>query len=251
MKKKKWLLLLLLIPIIVLAKYAYDAIYEHYLSTNNFYFKSDYEGTYTYNNWSGITDYDLKFNLLNYENNKRYTEEDIDYTLDITCSDNVLCTLDKTSGTLTGDVKSKDDINIKVSPKNIKNNDKVTIDISATTDNIFKKVLTTKYILNVTNYGIDYNVIDDENNMYAVLNIANSLEDKEVTITFDSSLVSIDSTNDLFLNKTDYTESDGYISSIKTVINGGSDNSIFFYKNDITKDYTYPSLNESIINIET
>ena len=73
------------------AKYVYNAIHEHYLSSKDFYFKSDklsinhteYEIT---NNWSGAEPYVITVNMSSKQNDMSYTESDIDYNITYTCS---------------------------------------------------------------------------------------------------------------------------------------------------------------------
>mgnify|MGYP007102028912 CR=1 FL=1 len=61
------------------AKYVYNAIHEHYLSSKDFYFSSDklsanhteYEIT---NNWSGAETYIITVNMSSKQNDMAYTE---------------------------------------------------------------------------------------------------------------------------------------------------------------------------------
>lgn len=246
--------LVLIIPLGILAKYLYSSLYEHYLTTKDFYFYSDYLDTstpiYKLDNWSGMDNYNISFNLLNYQNELKYTANDIKYDISYECSNNVTCSTDivDNKGTILGGSKNYNNINLIITPKERLNAaDEVTILVKASTNNIFKKELSAKYVISISD--IDYNIVDGVGSMYATLNLANnSNHEKEVTLTFDNSVVNIDTSNKLVLKGSSYNK-DEYLKSVTIKLGALTDNSINFYKNDVEQDYSYPSSNKSIISI--
>ena len=246
-----FLFLFLVIPFHSLAKYLYTNFYEHYLTTHNFYFTSDYlttdNKTYVLNNWGGTEDFIFTFHLLNYLNLDEYTKEDITYRLSFSCSDNVTCEENKINDhLLEGNTVTKDEISINIHPNSIKENDVVTLNITAESASLYPKELKATVILNVNNLGISYNISDSEKALFLALNISNDNEnDKKVKLSFDPTSVSIDTTNELVYEGLSTLDTDFIKESVIT-LKAGSDNTIYFYKKDINKNY---SLISDVLNV--
>lgn len=258
-KKKKIIIisiiLLLIIPLSVAAKYIYNSLYEHYLTTKGFYFYSDFldisTKEYKLDNWSGSENYNISFNLYNYQNDLKYTSSNIEYNISYECSSNVSCSTDlyNNQGVLSGEGKNYSRVNLVIEPTEpLHAGDEVSVLVKASTNNIFRKELKAKYIITVND--IDYNIVDNAKSMYAILNIVNSSDkEKSVTLNFDNSIVNIDTSNKLVVNGTSYNR-DEYLKSVTIKLSPLSDNSIYFYKKNVDNDYSYPgNNNESIISI--
>lgn len=255
MKKKKLLIIsliiIILLPLIVFGKYLYYKTYEFYLTTNNFYFYSNYlsldNKKFTINNWGGSGNYNISVDLYNYSNDLKYTSDDIEYEVTCNSSSNVTCSVNNGSGVLYGNMKGSKDVGITIIPKeDLKTGDEVEVEVIAKSKTIYNKILKATFKILVTD--IDYNIVDSSGSLYASLDISNLGDvSKEVTLTFDNSKVNIDTTNKLVINGTN-TNKNGFISSSVITLEPGSDYSIYFYKKDISKNYSLLE-NKNVITV--
>ena len=237
------------------AKYVYNAIHEHYLSSKDFYFRSDklsinhteYEIT---NNWSGAEPYVITVNMSSKQNDMSYTESDIDYNITYTCSDNVQCILNKENSTIVGTKNhgvNEDYFTISISPSGntaLAEGEKAWVDITTTSTSPYAQTLSGKLILEVGSAEITYEIIDAVNQPYLTVNITNSQSvGADITLTYNPEVVLLDMTSRFRLSSsTDSTQQlngHPYLKSITSHVESLSTTTVRFYKNDATQDYSY------------
>lgn len=237
------------------AKYVYNAIHEHYLSSKDFYFSSDklsinhteYEIT---NNWSGAEPYVITVNMSSKQNDMSYTESDIDYSITYTCSDNVQCTLNKNTSTIVGTANhgvNEDYFTVSISPNGnsaLGEGEKAWIDITATSTSPYSQTISGKLILEVGSAEITYEIIDAVNQPYLTVNITNSQSvGADITLTYNPEIVLLDMTSRFRLSSTndDTQQLNGYayLKSITSQVESLSTTTVRFYKNDSSQDYSY------------
>ena len=179
-KKKKdkriFLMIMLVIFIFittVFGRYITSSIHDFFLRSKEFYFYSDKlkeEGaTYQIENWSGVDRYEIVINMNSRSNNLNVTSYDIDYDISYTYSDNIICDISKTSGTIYASTNS-DSFNIMLTPNTqLNTGDTVWVEITATSKGPYKKTLTGKFTLVVGKENVSYTIEDIENRQYLEL----------------------------------------------------------------------------------
>lgn len=296
-KNKRIFLMIMLVIFIfittVFGRYITSSIHDFFLRSKEFYFYSDKlkeEGAnYQVENWSGVDRYEIVINMNSRSNNLNVTSYDIDYDISYTYSDNVICDISKTSGTIYASTNS-DSFNIILTPNTkLNTGDTVWIEITATSKGPYKKTLTGKFTLVVGKENVSYTIEDLANRQYLELKITNTLsyytveqsfdshkagdritideylslseENKRkcysarVNIDFNPENVLIDITNGTYKNGTNVqtTQIDGftYVDSFSLSIDAITSVNVRFYKTDVTKDYTYNGLGSSVITVST
>lgn len=250
--------LIVLIPMFYsLAKYVYNTFHEHYLSSKDFYFASDklsinhseYEVT---NNWSGAETYVVTINMTSKENDMAYTESDIEYSIQCSCSSNIQCQLNKTSSTIVGrgnNGVNEDYFTVSINPANgtaLNAGESVWVELTATSSSPYTQTLSGRLILEVESADISYEIVDSANSPYLTVNIINSQSvSSPVTLRYSPSNVLLDMTSRLYLNSTNHTTEQlngyAYWNSVTATVDALSTTSVKFYKQDETQDYTYSS----------
>ena len=237
------------------AKYVYNVIHEHYLSSKDFYFSSDklsinhteYEIT---NNWSGAEPYAITVNMSSKQNDMSYTESDIDYNITYTCSDNVQCTFNKNTSTIVGTANhgvNEDYFTVSISPSGLSalaEGEKAWVDITATSTSPYTQTLSGKLILEVGSAEITYEIIDAVNQPYLTVNITNSQSvGADITLSYNPEVVLLDMTSRFRLSSTNDTTQQlngyAYLKSVTSYVESLSTTTVKFYKNDATQDYSY------------
>lgn len=298
--KKKQLLIVLIVLIalmsliVIFGRYVTNSINNYFLRSSEFYFESDKlseDGTtLQVDNWSGVDDYTITINMNSRKNNIEAATYDIPYSISYSSSDNVICNLSKQEGIIYASNNS-DYFNLVITPNTqLRNGDRVVVDIEVNSTGEYKKTLKGQFILVVGQENITYQITDETRNPYLELSITNTLsyytvresfgsynrgdridtdtylalsdQDKnkcysgEVRIEFDPQEVLLDMTSEIYNEAKDIrtTTINGkvYINSFTINIEAISSVDIRFYKVDVTKDYTYPnSSNNSIIKVTT
>jgi len=299
MKSKKTIIIfaiffLVLIGVVpTLGRYIGNEIKNYYLSSKNFYFNSDkleQNGiVYQVENWSGVDSYSVTFNMNSYKNNTVYSETDIEYKINYSCSDNVTCTIDKTESIIYAS-EHTDSFTITITPKKpLEDDEKATINVEAKAISPYTKTLKGTFNVVVGKMGLAYEILDEKDSTYFEVSITNtldyytvreafnnytvgykidideylSLSDEEkakcassiTTINFDPNKVLLDMTTTAYLDaiETSKTTIDNYeyINSLSFKIDALQSYRVKFYKVDSTNDYTYPFINEnSIVEVE-
>ena len=92
-------LAILLVISIAFGRYIYNMINNYILETKGFYFNSSVlavnSKNYNIRNWDGVNSYTLNIDLNNRKNSLITTREDIQYEIQVICSNNVSCTSSK------------------------------------------------------------------------------------------------------------------------------------------------------------
>lgn len=241
--------------IVTSAKYVYKVIHEHYLYSKDFYFNSDklslghteYEIT---NNWSGAETYRVTINMSSKRNDMAYTGADIYYQISYTCSDNIECTLSKDSGIIVGTENAgvnEDSFSVSVNPKDgriLNNGETAWVDVVATSTSPYEETISGKLILEVGTEDLTYEIIDEEESPYLVVNIINSRsQGANATLTFNPADVLLDMTSRFYLNSISSTTQQingyAYINSITAYVDSLATTSVKFYKVDPEEDYSF------------
>lgn len=286
-----FLILLILIP--TFGRYVGKEIRNHYLASKDFYFNADKLAengiVYQVENWSGLESYDVTFNLDSYKNNNVFAKSDIEYTIKYSCSPNVYCDINKTSGIIFAS-NHTDSFTVTITPKKtLKDGEKAKINVEVTSISPYKKKLKGEFNVAVGKIGLSYEILDEPMSTYFETAITNTLdyyiarkkidkykvgdkidvstyqslsEDMKknfasaiITIEFDPNKVLLDMTSKEYLNALSTTtvdiEGNKYINSLKFEVDALSSSRVKFYKVDSTKDYSYPyESNESIVNVK-
>ena len=269
--------------IIIFGRYLTSNVSNFFVRSKEFYFFSDKlsedTSVYQVDNWSGVDDYTITINMNSRLNNIESATYDIGYDISYTCSDNAICQLSKTQGIIKADTNS-DFFNLTITPNTqLKDGDKVVVDVVVHSTAPYKKTLKGKFTFVVGKEKLTYQITDKSQDPYMLLSITNTLtyytikeefdsfhvgdrididtylslsEDKkakcysaEVKIEFDPKEVLFDVTNSAYSDATNITTTniDGktYINGFTIKIDAISSREIRFYKVDANKDYTYPN----------
>lgn len=249
-------ILAFLVPIMTsLSKYVYNAIHDYYLGTKGFYFNSDklssnHSEFEIANNWSGAETYTITINLNSKKNDLVFAETDIDYEIKYTHSDNIECTISKTSGTIIGSANggiNEDYFIITINPAagtSLPNGATTWVEIEVTSTSPYVATLSGKLMVGVGTEDINYEIMDSVNNPYLEVNITNSLNTgKDVTLSFDPNVILIDMTSKFTLNSSAKTtvQINGYdyVNTVTSYVGSLETITVKFYKVDPSQDYTY------------
>lgn len=288
------ILLAMISLIIIFGRYITNSINNFFLRSGEFYFESDKLSengmTLQVDNWSGVDDYTITINMNSRKNNIEVASYDIPYNIKYSISDNAICNLSKTEGIIYAS-SNTDYFNLTITPNTqLRNGDRVVVDIEVNSTSEYKKTLKGKFILVVGQENITYQITDEEKSPYLDLSITNTLSyytikesfgnynkgdridgdtylalsdaDKskcysgQVKIEFNPQEILLDMTSEVY-NKAENIEIsniDGtiYIKSFTINIDAISSVDIRFYKVDVTKDYTYPNNdNNSVVKVTT
>ena len=292
--KRRRLIIILVIIVLVLpvgitfSRYITQVIKNYIMEANNFFFNSDKlvagGANYGINNWGGVGNIEIQFQLNNHKNNILTSDADITYTVTTSCDNSVICNLSANSGTIQRAEKT-DNLTLTVVPTRAFNDgESITASVSATSSSPYVKTLSATFVVTVGKRGISYEITDSVSSPYLIFKITNaqdtykvitafgnhnigdllttteylalSAADKNncasalVTLSFDPSDVILDTTSDIMKNAT-YTTSTyngiNYISTITFKVDVMTSMDIRFYKWDRTQNYTYPIITNSPI----
>ena len=215
-------LLLCVIP--TLAKYLSKKGSQSELTSQNFYFssnflKSDEEPTYE------IYGNTVTFSVRNYIDSLRVNDTKIDFTVLPEGG-----TVDKTRGSLTEALPSAD---ITLSYEFAANELQKVIPVSVIGTGKFTQTLKAKFVF-IKPDSLTYKIEDQETQDYAELYIYTGNTAQTVEITWNNAQLFIDETNDYVFGKLNATKD--AVSAIE--IPADTTVKIVFFKNDITQDYT-------------
>ena len=262
-KKSNHIKLLILLIIVVFfmptfyssARFVYRKVYEHYVSSSDFSFKSDklneehseFQAT---NNWSGTETYRVTVDMTSKKNDKALTYSDVTYTITKTCSTNIVCTLSKTTGTIPGswnNGSNLDSFTVIVDPApnhTFVSGEEAWVDITAESTSPYRKIISGKIKIVIGSSKLTYEIVDSVDSPYLTLNITNaSIAAIPVTLAYDPTDILLDMTNDFAINSssevTQQIQGNAYINSITSSVPANYNISIKFYKEDISQNYTF------------
>lgn len=283
------IILILLLPVgITFSKYVTENIKNYIMEANHFFFNSDklVSGGVTYgiNNWGGAGNIEIQFELNNHKNNILTSDTDIEYTLDITCDNGLICSLSSDSGVIQVAEKT-DDFTLTLTPtRPFNDNESVTVTVSATSSTPYVKTLSATFVVTVGRRGIDYEITDSEGSPYLIFSITNALDTYKVitafgdysvndlittndylalsdenkakcasaviTLSFDPSIIILDTTSEIMSSATYQTTNYNgvdYISNITFPMDVMMSKEIRFYKRDSSRNWTYPIVNNTSV----
>ena len=282
-------ILFLLFITVTYGRYIYTGIRNYYLSTKNFYFNSDKLGEnlmrYQLDNWSGVEPVPIIINMDSKKNNLVGSNDNIYYSITYRCSSNVTCTSTKDSGIILSN-NNTDSFIITMTPTvSLHDGDSIWLEVETDAYEPYTKSLSGRFVINVGQIGLSYEIVDSVGSPYLDFNITNTIDNYTVleafdgysvndridiseymslseenkkkcasaviTLDFSPDVLRLDMTNEVYLNSigTMTTRIDGYdyISSVTFGIDALSSNSVRFYKLNTDNDYTYPFVTDSSI----
>lgn len=273
------------------ARYVYNFFNNYILETKGFYFNStvlsDNVKSYKFNNWDGVNSYTLTIDVNSKKNESVSTEADIKYNIEVDCSDNATCSVNKTSGIIYESQKM-DSYQLMISPNdNFYENDEVIVRTTVMSTAPYRKKLAATFIVGVLKADFSYSIEDSVNSKFLTLNLVNSvgyyvveeafgsysvgdqisidtynnLSDSEkakcfsskVTLTFPADKLELDMTSNSYLHRVlgseSFTKLNGYnyVSKYTFKLEASASEKILFYKKDLSKNYTYPIVTSSPI----
>ena len=302
MKKKKkgklhikYILLILLILLVAvggttLAKYVIQEFHGYYLNSKHFYFTSnrlkENNPLYQVNNWSGVGSFNISFDLLSAKNSYVYTDYDIPYQVTFTCPNDVICSVDKPTGTVySSSTTHSDTVTLSVNPQRAYvENESLLIHIVASSTSPYVKTITADFEYVVGKQGVTYEIEDVANQAYMLLKITNAVNfctvveafdnyavgavisnnvyrrlssvnkpkcvSKEIQLNFSPNVLLLDTTSNILDISTYNTTTIGgvaYINQLNFNIEPLSTVAVKFYKKNTTLNYTYPIVNQTSI----
>ena len=267
---------------VTIARYVYNAIRNYYLETQDFYFNSDKmslnNSLYQIDNWDGVEDFSVTFNMNSIKNNLVVSKSDISYNLSYTCSSNVSCTSSKNNGVIDS-LSNRDYFIINIHPiVSLQEGDSVWLNVSSTSISPYVQTISGRIQLNVGIPGLTYEIMDEANRPYLNFSLTNTFDfykviraygnhavgeeisssayrnlpssEKEnyasalITLSFDPHVVLLDLTSEFYQDAVSHSEVtiDGYqyVNSITFKVNPISSEMIRFYKKNASMNYTYP-----------
>ena len=220
-------LIIVLCVALMLAKYKINLGEQHELTSQNFYFssnflKSEEEPTQTYEIYGNT----VTFEVRNYIDSLRINETDISY--EVTAEG---CAIVTSSDTLWKGEKNSESITLTYAFPSGEQQKEITVSVTGTGK--FTKTL--KATFKFIKYdGLKYEIKDETNRDYAELYIYTGKAASDVTISWDNTKLLIDETNDYVFGK--LTAEKNYVP-----VNGipaDTTVKIVFFKNDIKANYT-------------
>lgn len=188
----------------------------------NFYFNSDLLSTsedtiYTYGNGENA----IELTLYNNEDELRFSEVDIAYTVILTDGNGT--EIETKSGTLAGGKINTETINFDDLSTG-------TYNVTATATSPYTKTLYGTFYITEKNDTLSYEVSDSENSSILYLTISTNDYSGEVIVTYP---------NGVIINNTDLIiESYSDNSTITINVNANSEYSLIFFKEDITNVFS-------------
>lgn len=277
----------------ILARYVMNYANDFYTRAQEFYFYSDKlkenNPTYRIEQWTGVDTYTIPIKLSTAKNSLEKVTYDINYTVNYSCSSNITCQLNKTTGIIYA-TNNEDNITLQITPNtSLNTGDIAEVNITATTSVPYQKSIMAKFKLIVGDSEYTYKIEDSVGQIYCDLIITNTtnyylvqtafgpysvgdrinihtyyeLTDEErencvptkiVKFEYDPQILSLDMANTtvkLFDMGTELQGTTEYVTGYKVGVGAESSARVRFYKADSTQDYTYPIVNStSVIEVQ-
>ena len=299
MKKIKKITIIIIISCLLLifsptlAKYVKEEFHSYYLNAKNFYFTSNRlkktNPTYLINNWSGVGSFNISIDLSSQKNSLVYSNYDIPYQVSFICPNDVVCQLNKVTGTIySASSTHSDTVILSVNPtRSYDENERLQIYIEASSTSPYVETIGAYFEYVVGKQGITYEIEDEENRTYLLFKITSAInycevvtafDDYEVgdyiessvyrqlsetnrqkclgesiSISFDPNVILLDTTSSIIDSCTvsnTTINNISYVNGLQFNIEPLSTIAIKFYKNTPSSDYTYPSnSNSSVITV--
>ena len=183
---RKVLVLIIVLGVIsittaTVAKYVVEEFHGYYLNSKHFYFTSNRLKTnnpvYLVNNWSGVGEFDISFDLIAMKNSLVYTDYDIPYEVDYDCPTGVGCVFDKPTGVISkNDANHSDTVTLTVTPSATYNEgDHLIVGITAWSTSPYIETIYATFEYVVGKKGVTYEIEDEANRPYLMLKITNAI----------------------------------------------------------------------------
>ena len=218
-------LLLCVIPSV--AKYITKNGQQSELTSQNFYFSSNFLKSDEVPTYEIFGD-SVTFAVRNYIDSLRINATDINYTVSADSG-----TLDISNGSLEGTVSSSENITLSYIFTEDELQKEITVSVTGTGD--YAQTLKAKFIL-ITPDSLKYEIKDQANRDYAELYIYTGNAAGNVTINWDNAELFIDETNDYVFGNPNLNDDKNSVT-----VNGITADTtvkIIFFKEDITQNYT-------------
>ena len=209
----------------VLARYVVKKISNFYTYSQEFYFDSDKlkedNPVYQLENWPGVDPYTITINMNSYGNNILKTSYDIEYEISYVCSNNAICQISKqdNKGVISANTNT-DFFNVIITPNTaLKPGDIVSITITATTKEPYKKTLEARFYLIVGEDDFSYEITDHEGSQYLEISITNTLSYYKVKDAFDNYNVDDRINVDTYLSLSDANKQKCYSTIVNIAFN--------------------------------
>ncbi len=237
MEKKKTvsvvvlILFVLMISLVMgytLAKYVKQQGQQSELTSDVFYFSSDYLKADEAPEYK-ISGDSITFELYNYVDDLRINEADITYAVTVG-AESAGITLSETGGTLVGNARNKQSITLSYAFGEGELRKEITVTAEGSAS--YVKTLSAKFTL--INSASSYEIVDAEGQYFAELYIYTGDSAQDVTIQWDKAQLVIDENNDYVAGNLLEEKNAVLIENIAadTTIK------ILFFKKDITQNYT-------------
>ena len=183
--------LFMLSPVIYsFSRYIANIVNDYYLESKNFYFNSNrvkQSGSlYKINNWTGVGDFSLDISVNSRKNAIHASDFDITYNVTYTCPADVICTLNKNSGTIYH-ATNDDDFRLTITPQRAFNDgESVTVHIAAISQSPYIKKIEADFQMIVGKRGVTYEITDETNRPYLMVAITNAITSYKIITAFDS-----------------------------------------------------------------
>ena len=194
-KIKRYILVSIFVALVLtfsvsFGRYVYRKSMDLYFMTKNFYFESDKlknpGATYLLNYWNGVDPYDIPINLNSFKNDILKSTSDIPYTMTYNCPNTVICSFNKSSGTISKNTNT-DNLIFTLTPNAIfSDGDSVTVDITASSTSPYVKKLSASFTFVVGKYGLSHTISDAAGQPYLILKVTNTLDTYVVKEAFGS-----------------------------------------------------------------
>ena len=286
-----FLILLLSHGIYTFSKYIIEEFHSYYTNSKHFYFTSNIltkdNNLYQVNNWIGMGSFTISYDLLSRQNEYVYTDYDIPYETSFVCPSDVVCSIDKPTGTIYTSSHS-DTVTLTVSPtRPYEEGETMVIELRAKSTSPYVSELKARFEYVVGKQGVSYEIEDNALQAYLLLKVTNAIsyctvtepfrtyqvgdsiersifntftsEEKKkclsqkITLDFDPHILLLDTTSNILKSasyQTTVVDTYEYINRLIFNIDPMSTTSIKFYKQYPSNNYTYPIVNSSsIINV--
>ena len=270
------------------SKYIIEEFHSYYSNSKHFYFTSNIltknNDLYQVNNWLGMGSFTISYDLFSKQNDLVFTDYDIPYETSFVCPSDVICSIDKPTGTIY-EASHSDTVTLSVSPTRVyEEGETMVIELRAKSTSPYVSELKARFEYIVGKQGVTYEIEDRANQAYMLLKVTNAISyctvteafstyqvgdiiersvfntltaeqkkkclSQKISLNFDPHLLLLDTTGSI-MNEANYqittVDNYEYINHLEFYIDPMSTTAIKFYKQIPANNYTYPITNSSSI----
>lgn len=270
------------------SKYIIEEFHSYYSNSKHFYFTSNIltknNDLYQVNNWLGMGSFTISYDLFSKQNDLVFTDYDIPYETSFVCPSDVICSIDKPTGTIY-EASHSDTVTLSVSPTRVyEEGETMVIELRAKSTSPYVSELKARFEYIVGKQGVTYEIEDRASQAYMLLKVTNAISyctvteafstyqvgdiiersvfntltaeqkkkclSQKISLNFDPHLLLLDTTGSI-MNEANYqittVDNYEYINHLEFYIDPMSTTAIKFYKQIPANNYTYPITNSSSI----